>query len=95
MDALDALSECGGFVLIEGRRLPLVRPIDPDADQMTFDRGICAAGLTEFVRPLMPEDVPANLLKAGEKYLLVEEMARGVRLKRPVAIIWPGDVSRN
>ena len=84
-----------GCKLLRSRRQKLIRPRDPEADQMEFDREICAAGLKAFFRPLTPGEFPAELLKAGEKYLLVEEASRGVRLKRPMAIVWPGDVSRN
>jgi hypothetical protein len=95
LDGLNAIAEYGGLVISEGRRLPLVRPRDPGADLTEFDQAVCAAGLKAFFRPLTPGEIPAELLVAGEEYLLLEEMARGVRLKRPVAIIWTGDVSRN
>jgi hypothetical protein len=87
--ALDALSECGGFVAAGGTLVPLLRPKDPGLDQMEFDRRVCAAGVKAFVRVRLADDFPPGVEPPGE-YTLVRECAPGVRLRCDVAVCWPG-----
>src|SRR5262245_55436494 len=84
-----------GDVTLRGiGRLPLVKPaagFDPGEDGvMAFDRAICASGLTEYVRPADPTDLPAELQAAEAAgvtlfgvpdYVLVRQAAPGVRFR--------------
>jgi hypothetical protein len=95
VDALDALCESGGVILVDGRSVHLVRPLEADADQMEFDHRACDAGLAEFVRPRMPGEFPEDLSPAAEAtYVLVCEARPGVRFKFPILVAWP-DAARN
>jgi hypothetical protein len=83
LDALNAVSVIAGLVKAGSDVLLLVVPVrDCDADE--FDRILCAAGVKRFLRPALPGDpgAPAPDLPPPDKFL-VEEVAPGVRTRRP------------
>jgi hypothetical protein len=78
-----------GFVLIDGRRVGRLEPL-PDwqeVDFMDFDRRVCATGMREYIRPRFASDCPTCVLpeSAGE-FVLVQELANGIRLRNPVTL---------
>jgi hypothetical protein len=80
--ALDKLSRPGGMVrLAGGRALPLVLPRDGDADFMDFDRAVCAAGLTHYLRPTLPDDLPAGAPASSGNAVEVREAFPGCRVR--------------
>jgi hypothetical protein len=95
LTALDGIARFAGWILIQKRRVPFVKPIDAAQDQMDFDRTLCAAGVTEFVRAAMPGEVPDELAPLAEgELLLVQEAMPGLRLKVAISVDF-FDVTRN
>src|SRR5262249_20979890 len=88
-----------GDIMLRGiGRLPLVKPaagFDPGEDGIVaFDRAVCASGLTDYVRPADPTDLPADLQAAEAagvvlfgvpEYVLVCQQAPGVRFRLELA----------
>jgi hypothetical protein len=82
-EALREVSSYRGTIDFEGERLIVVEPTGSWPDHTRFDSAICEAGLKMFVRPAMPSDgrVPADA------WVAVQELARGVRVRRPLSIV--------
>lgn len=92
--ALDAFSECGGFVRMGEELVVVVRPRGTCRNHMAFDRRVCAAGLRRFVRRVLPDDTPADApadCRFRTDWLLVTEAASGVRTRMEVECHWPTD----
>lgn len=60
--ALAAIAESGGRCTMEnGEVIPRLIPRREYDDHMDFDREVCAAGVTDFLRPAMPSDFPSAM----------------------------------
>jgi hypothetical protein len=61
---------------------PLLEPL-PDCakDLQAFDRAVCGRGVKQYVRPVMPNDLPAGLLELVE-FIYVQELQPGIRRRR-------------
>ena len=86
----------GGRILVENRLVMLIKPYEDmpgvgEMTQMDFDREICAAGLPEFIRPVMAEDWPDEVMNDPKTpgCVLVQEQKRGIRIRRAVDVIFP------
>jgi hydrogenase/urease accessory protein HupE len=89
--ALSRIAVLGGCVLVDGERLPLVRPLS-GRDHMAFDAAVCRAGLTAFVRPRMESDWPASWAghnAAGANAALVRQARPGVRVRLLLSVVFP------
>jgi len=78
----------------------LIRPLGAFADYADFDRAVAAAGLPQFVRPIMDSDRPKGPLPPELEatfdlatHVLVVAVARGIRVRRPVYFQRTGEVS--
>ena len=85
MDALIAVSNLEGTVTLDGEVLLVIVPSDPCADHMALDRTICGAGLTRYVRHVLPSDRPIPGVDFGE-FVLVQELSKGLRHRVPVTL---------
>lgn len=85
MTALIAVSRLEGTVSLNDETLLVIVPSDPCMDHMAFDRTICGAGLTRYVRHALPSDRPFPDADFGE-FILVEQLSKGLRHRVPVTI---------
>jgi hypothetical protein len=72
-----------------GGLVPIVQPKSAAMEQMEFDRRVCTAGITQFVRPVLPGPEEGEQAAAGAEAgnaVYVEEVRPGVRLKIGVHI---------
>jgi hypothetical protein len=60
MDGLIGCSRLEGIVDVAGEVLLMVNPAGPCMDHMAFDRTVCEAGVTRYVRRTMPSDRPGQ-----------------------------------
>jgi hypothetical protein len=87
IEALNGIAECGGFVLVQGDSVPLVRPLDADASQLEFDRALCASGLKRFVRAAMRDEWPEVMeMPRLHDHVLVREEVPGVRVRLSLTV---------
>lgn len=81
---LNRISEHLGTVNFSGELLPLCRPSGVWEDPTEFDREVCAAGVTKFLRPVLPGDFPAEVaaeIGTTGDWLLVTELSPGLRVR--------------
>ena len=85
MDRLIAVSGLEGTVDVAGEVLLMIVPSGPCADHMAFDRTVCEAGVTKYVRHALPSDRSIPDADFGE-FVLVEELSKGLRHRVPVTL---------
>lgn len=94
VDALNGLCEVRQGHVVDGAGLPLlvVRPRDDvwPADVCEFDRAVCAAGLKRFIRPVASGEWPSEAPVRCPGFILVEEVALGIRWRMEISIHNPG-----
>jgi hypothetical protein len=78
---------------VRRRRGAAARPAPPrgewPADYADLDRAVCAAGVKRFLRPAAPGEWPAG--GKSPAWVLVEELAPGLRIRTGREVCWPGD----
>jgi hypothetical protein len=83
----------------DGEFLPYLIPRRAWRDHMDFDRAVCATGLKDYVRPIMPSDHPnpararssgpVPQMPPGTNALRIRELARGIRTRLSCTISFP------
>jgi hypothetical protein len=92
---LAADAEHLGEVILAGGLVPFLRPargwVPGSGEDITdFDKQVCASGTTCYVRPFGPGE--SRIPGAGAKgaYILVRQLAPGLRIRQGVWIMFPG-----
>ena len=84
---LDTLSRQGPFFPVGDRLVPSAVPLREYEDITDFDKQICAAGVKDFIRPAVLDD-----LHLGDApYVRVTEISPGFRHRSLMSPLLPAD----